>query len=170
MQPRQTYSKNGLYFKVMVVYGWRVGLRVVLAHGDKDIIAFVRDDDTITFVRLLLIMVGESDSYLTEAAPPEWCLQPWKARSSFIRFCIRKYEPLYGEALYKTLITAISEELMDKLKFVAKGEPKGKLTFRMPIPEAMISMEIKESDAYLNYLAKYPNAQSGAPTFWKGSR
>ncbi|GJV67714.1 hypothetical protein Tco_1483223 [Tanacetum coccineum] len=75
------------------------------------------------------------------------------------------------DALYKTLITAISEEeLMDKLKFVAKGEPKGKLTFRMPIPEAMISMEIKESDAYLNYLAKYPNAQSGAPTFWKGSR
>ncbi|GJZ18389.1 hypothetical protein Tco_0554512, partial [Tanacetum coccineum] len=30
------------------------------------------------------------------------------------------------------------EELMEKLKFVAKGEPKGTPTFGMPIPEAMM--------------------------------
>ncbi|GJU96105.1 hypothetical protein Tco_1320861 [Tanacetum coccineum] len=29
------------------------------------------------------------------------------------------------------------EELVEKLKFVAKGEPKGKPTYGMPIPEAM---------------------------------
>ncbi|GKA87760.1 hypothetical protein Tco_0809524 [Tanacetum coccineum] len=63
----------------------------------------------------------------------------------------------------------ISEkELVEKLKFVAKGEPKGKPTFRIPILEAMMSREIKESIVYLNYLAKYLNAQSGAPTLGKG--
>ncbi|GJU57580.1 hypothetical protein Tco_1235346 [Tanacetum coccineum] len=36
------------------------------------------------------------------------------------------------------------EELVEKLKFIAKGEPKGKPTFGMPIPEAMMSREIKE--------------------------
>nr|GEW84449.1 hypothetical protein [Tanacetum cinerariifolium] len=46
------------------------------------------------------------------------------------------------------------EELVKKLMFVAKGEPKGKPTFGMPIPEAMMNREIKESDVYLNYLAK----------------
>ncbi|GKD02771.1 hypothetical protein Tco_1177745 [Tanacetum coccineum] len=63
----------------------------------------------------------------------------------------------------------ISEgELVEKLKFVAKGEPKGKPTFGMPIPEAMMSREIKEPNDYLNYLAKYLNAQSGAPTLGRG--
>ncbi|GKA92622.1 hypothetical protein Tco_0814547 [Tanacetum coccineum] len=37
------------------------------------------------------------------------------------------------------------EELVEKLKFVAKGEPKCNPTYRMPIPEAMLSKEIKES-------------------------
>ncbi|GJV16092.1 hypothetical protein Tco_1361415 [Tanacetum coccineum] len=60
------------------------------------------------------------------------------------------------------------EELVEKLKLVAKGEPKGKPTFRMPIPEAMMSREIKEFDAYLNYMAKYLNAQSGSLTLGRG--
>ncbi|GKC91585.1 hypothetical protein Tco_1152234 [Tanacetum coccineum] len=38
----------------------------------------------------------------------------------------------------------------------------------MSIPEAMMSREIKESDAYLNYLAKYLNAQSGSLTLGRG--
>ncbi|GKC77464.1 hypothetical protein Tco_1128238 [Tanacetum coccineum] len=59
-------------------------------------------------------------------------------------------------------------ELVEKLKFVAKGEPKGKPAFGMPIPEAMMSREIKEPNDYLNYLAKYLNAQSGAPTLGRG--
>ncbi|GJT10294.1 hypothetical protein Tco_0857336 [Tanacetum coccineum] len=52
--------------------------------------------------------------------------------------------------------------------YVAKGEPKCKPMFEIPIREAMIRREIKESDAYVNYLAKYPHAQSGTPTPRKG--
>ncbi|GJR17164.1 hypothetical protein Tco_0965691 [Tanacetum coccineum] len=60
------------------------------------------------------------------------------------------------------------EELVVKLKFVAKGELKGKPTFRMPILEAMMSREVKESVAYVDNLAKYPNAQSHTPTHRRG--
>ncbi|GJU77433.1 hypothetical protein Tco_1274503 [Tanacetum coccineum] len=60
------------------------------------------------------------------------------------------------------------EELVEKLMFVAKGEPKGKPAFRMPILEVMMSREVKESDAYLYYLAKYSHAQFGAPTLGRG--
>ncbi|GKA14050.1 hypothetical protein Tco_0693696 [Tanacetum coccineum] len=48
------------------------------------------------------------------------------------------------------------------------GEPRGKPTFGMPIPKAMMSQEIKESNAYMNYLAKYPHAESGTSTPKKG--
>ncbi|GJT15382.1 hypothetical protein Tco_0874088 [Tanacetum coccineum] len=40
------------------------------------------------------------------------------------------------------------EARLEKLKYVAKGEPRGKRTFGMPIPESMMSREIKESNAY----------------------
>ncbi|GJX48052.1 hypothetical protein Tco_0273242 [Tanacetum coccineum] len=60
------------------------------------------------------------------------------------------------------------EELVEKLKFIAKGEPKGKPTFEISITKAMISREIKDSDVYLNYLANYPNARSSAPTLRRG--
>ncbi|GJU20329.1 hypothetical protein Tco_1153671 [Tanacetum coccineum] len=60
------------------------------------------------------------------------------------------------------------EELVEKLKFVDKGEPKGKPAYGMPIPEVMLSKEIKESIDYINYLAKSRNAQSGAPTLGSG--
>ncbi|GKD07141.1 hypothetical protein Tco_1186826, partial [Tanacetum coccineum] len=59
-------------------------------------------------------------------------------------------------------------ELVEKLKFIAKGEPKGKPTFEISITKAMMSREIKDSDVYLNYLANYPNAQSSAPTLRRG--
>ncbi|GKB94111.1 hypothetical protein Tco_0980248 [Tanacetum coccineum] len=63
----------------------------------------------------------------------------------------------------------VSEEArLEKLKYVAKGEPRGKRTFGMPIPESMMSREIKESNAYINYLAKYPHAQSSTPTQGRG--
>ncbi|GKB59027.1 hypothetical protein Tco_0915213 [Tanacetum coccineum] len=60
------------------------------------------------------------------------------------------------------------KERLEKLKYVANGEPRGKLTFEMPIPKAMMSREIKESNAYVNYLAKYPHAQSRTSTPRKG--
>ncbi|GJY04727.1 hypothetical protein Tco_0370667 [Tanacetum coccineum] len=47
---------------------------------------------------------------------------------------------------------------LEKLKYVAKGERK--LTFGMPIPVAMMSSEIKESKAYMNYVTKYTQAQT----------
>ncbi|GJZ78296.1 hypothetical protein Tco_0642968 [Tanacetum coccineum] len=56
------------------------------------------------------------------------------------------------------------EARLEKLKYVAKGEPRQTPTFGMPIPEAMMSDEIKESQAYVNYLNKYPHAQSGSST------
>nr|GEY47785.1 hypothetical protein [Tanacetum cinerariifolium] len=34
----------------------------------------------------------------------------------------------------------------------------------MPIAKAMMSWEMKEFDAYVNYLAKYPHVQSGTST------
>ncbi|GJY38845.1 retrovirus-related pol polyprotein from transposon TNT 1-94 [Tanacetum coccineum] len=46
----------------------------------------------------------------------------------------------------------------NKLKYVAKGERM--LTFGIPIPEAMMSSEIKESQAYMNYVTKYPKGQA----------
>ncbi|GJV14284.1 hypothetical protein Tco_1359607 [Tanacetum coccineum] len=57
------------------------------------------DDDTV-FLRLLLIMVSESDPYLGGAAPPVWCLQPWQIESSFFwvsTYKSHKSEPLYGD-------------------------------------------------------------------------
>ncbi|GKC75224.1 hypothetical protein Tco_1125998 [Tanacetum coccineum] len=51
-----------------------------------------------------------------------------------------------------------AEAHLEKMKYVVKGERK--LTFRMPIPKAMMSEEIKESQAYVNYLNKYPHGQS----------
>ncbi|GJT60699.1 hypothetical protein Tco_1004232 [Tanacetum coccineum] len=60
------------------------------------------------------------------------------------------------------------EELVEKLNFVANGEPKGKPTYGMPILEVMLSKEIKESVDYINYLAKSRNAQSSAPTLGRG--
>ncbi|GKC86603.1 hypothetical protein Tco_1147252 [Tanacetum coccineum] len=50
------------------------------------------------------------------------------------------------------------------VKYVAKGEPRRKLNFGMPIPVAMMSREIKESNTYMNYLAKYPHDESGTST------
>ncbi|GKC29973.1 hypothetical protein Tco_1037267 [Tanacetum coccineum] len=63
----------------------------------------------------------------------------------------------------------ISEEArLEKLMYVAKGEPRGKPTFGMPILEVMMSREIKELDAYMNYLTEYPHAQSCISTLRKG--
>ncbi|GJS62210.1 hypothetical protein Tco_0656994 [Tanacetum coccineum] len=60
---------------------------------------------------------------------------------------------------YKT----IKEEVVEKLKFMAKGETKGKPKYGMKILEAMLSQIIKESADNMNYLAKSKNTQSGAP-------
>nr|GFD49716.1 hypothetical protein [Tanacetum cinerariifolium] len=38
----------------------------------------------------------------------------------------------------------------------------------MPIPEAKLSREIKESADCINYLAMSRNAESGAPTLGRG--
>ncbi|GKA53398.1 hypothetical protein Tco_0746713 [Tanacetum coccineum] len=61
--------------------------------------------------------------------------------------------------MYKT----IKEEVVEKLKFMAKGETKGKPKYGMKILEAMLSQIITESADNMNYLAKSKNTQSGAP-------
>nr|GEX63635.1 hypothetical protein [Tanacetum cinerariifolium] len=60
------------------------------------------------------------------------------------------------------------EEVVEKLKFVAKGETKCKPKYGMKIPEAILSQIIKEYVDYMNYLNKSNNAQLGAPTLGKG--
>nr|GEY51741.1 hypothetical protein [Tanacetum cinerariifolium] len=54
--------------------------------------------------------------------------------------------------------------LRQKLKYVAKGEPRHTPTFGMLFPEAMMSKEIKESQPYVYYVIKYPHAQSSSST------
>ncbi|GJS19306.1 hypothetical protein Tco_0447938 [Tanacetum coccineum] len=56
----------------------------------------------------------------------------------------------------------------EKLKYVTKAETRSKPTFGMLIPKAMMSEEIKESQAYMNYLKKYQNAPSGSSTLRHG--
>ncbi|GJS84826.1 hypothetical protein Tco_0751367 [Tanacetum coccineum] len=113
--------------------------------------------------------------------------QPWRTFLSILNKCLtrkssrvdRAKEPivqiLWGLVNSKNVDFAkliwedfSEEELVEKLKLVAKGEPKGKPTFRIPIPEAMMSREIKEFDAYLNYMAKYLNVQFGSLTLGRG--
>nr|GEW35247.1 reverse transcriptase domain-containing protein [Tanacetum cinerariifolium] len=60
------------------------------------------------------------------------------------------------------------EEVIEKLKFVAKGETICKHKYGIKILVAMLSQTIKESADYLNYLAKSQNAQSGAPILRRG--
>ncbi|GJT09478.1 hypothetical protein Tco_0856520, partial [Tanacetum coccineum] len=50
-----------------------------------------------------------------------------------------------------------NEAKLEKLKYAAKGERKP--TFGMPIPEAILSSEIKQSQVYAAYITKYPHAQ-----------
>ncbi|GJU58573.1 hypothetical protein Tco_1236339 [Tanacetum coccineum] len=76
--------------------------------------------------------------------------------------------PNLNKRLDSTPHSVGKEARLEKLEYVAKGEPKGKPTFRMPIPEEMMRKEIKECNAYVNYLAKYPHAQSSTPTPRKG--
>ncbi|GJY99395.1 hypothetical protein Tco_0516825 [Tanacetum coccineum] len=60
------------------------------------------------------------------------------------------------------------DEVVQKLKFAAKEELKGKLMYGKKILEAMLSQAIIEFVDYLNYLAKSRNAQSCVPTLGRG--
>nr|GEZ25113.1 hypothetical protein [Tanacetum cinerariifolium] len=73
-----------------------------------------------------------------------------------------------GSKRQKTNEASSEEARLEKLKYVAKRELKHTLTFGMPIPKAMMSREIKESQAYVNYLTKYTHVQSGSSTLRKG--
>ncbi|GJV36368.1 hypothetical protein Tco_1408845 [Tanacetum coccineum] len=68
--------------------------------------------------------------------------------------------------MYKTN----EDEVVQKLKFAAKEELKGKLMYGKKILEAMLSQAIMEFADCLNYLAKSRNAQSCVPTLGKGFR
>ncbi|GJW04579.1 hypothetical protein Tco_1563435 [Tanacetum coccineum] len=71
----------------------------------------------------------------------------------FTKLVIRhllSHNPNLNKHLDSTPYFIGDEARLEKLKYVAKGERKP--TFGMPIPEAMISKEIKESQAYVNYL------------------
>ncbi|GKG35057.1 hypothetical protein Tco_0440211, partial [Tanacetum coccineum] len=53
----------------------------------------------------------------------------------------------------------IADEVrLEKLKYAPKGECKP--TFGMPIPEAILSGGIKETQVYADYVTKYPQAQT----------
>ncbi|GJX99047.1 hypothetical protein Tco_0356066 [Tanacetum coccineum] len=56
------------------------------------------------------------------------------------------------------------EARLEKLKYVVMGEPRHTSTLGMSIHEVMMTGEIKESQAYVNYLTKYPHAQSSSST------
>ncbi|GKA13887.1 hypothetical protein Tco_0693533 [Tanacetum coccineum] len=58
--------------------------------------------------------------------------------------------PNLNKRLDSTPHSVGKEARLEKLEYVAKGEPKGKPTFRMPILEEMMRKEIKEFDAYVN--------------------
>nr|GEV46108.1 hypothetical protein [Tanacetum cinerariifolium] len=62
------------------------------------------------------------------------------------------------------------DEVLSKLTFMSKGEPKGALSYGVKILDAMLSDTIKESDDYINYLTKYKSAQPSVPTLGRACR
>ncbi|GJV66968.1 hypothetical protein Tco_1482477 [Tanacetum coccineum] len=60
------------------------------------------------------------------------------------------------------------DEVLGKLKFVAKGEPTRKSRYGKTNLDVMLSDEIKAFADYVNYLMKFGNAQSSVPTLGKG--
>ncbi|GJV72303.1 hypothetical protein Tco_1492298 [Tanacetum coccineum] len=70
-------------------------------------------------------------------------------------------EPLYDislEILKNNTIYNALTLTTEVPKYAAKGERKP--TFGMPIPEAIMSSEIKELQVYVDYVTKYPQAQT----------
>nr|GEX15087.1 retrovirus-related Pol polyprotein from transposon TNT 1-94 [Tanacetum cinerariifolium] len=66
---------------------------------------------------------------------------------------------LTTEVRLDSLLHLIADEArLEKLKYVAKGECTP--TFGMPIPEAIMSSEMNESQVYADYVKKYPQVQS----------
>ncbi|GKB53691.1 hypothetical protein Tco_0904444 [Tanacetum coccineum] len=60
------------------------------------------------------------------------------------------------------------DEVLGKLKFVAKGEPTRKSRYGKTNLDVMLSDEIKAFADYVNYLMKFGNAQSSVPILGKG--
>ncbi|GJX24377.1 hypothetical protein Tco_0228822 [Tanacetum coccineum] len=61
------------------------------------------------------------------------------------------YNPNRNKRLDSPIYTVAKAECLKKLKYVAKGEPKGKPTFGMPIPDNMLSKGLmRRSDMEVN--------------------
>ncbi|GJY66423.1 hypothetical protein Tco_0468661 [Tanacetum coccineum] len=73
-----------------------------------------------------------------------------------IRYLLSQHPTLY-KCLDSTTNLVFEDTLLENMKYVAKGERKP--IFEMPIPEALLSSELKESQAYAAYMDKYPQAQ-----------
>ncbi|GJW51129.1 hypothetical protein Tco_0092480 [Tanacetum coccineum] len=71
-----------------------------------------------------------------------------------IRYLLGQHPNLH-KCLDSTHLVA-DDTWLEKLKYVAKGERKP--IFGMPIPEALLSSELKESQVYAAYVEKYPKA------------
>ncbi|GJS98778.1 hypothetical protein Tco_0819948 [Tanacetum coccineum] len=75
---------------------------------------------------------------------------------------ILSQNPKLNKRLDSTPHLIADEVRLEKLKYAPKGECKP--TFGMPIPEAILSGGIKETQVYADYVTKYPQAQT-APNF-----
>ncbi|GJU17263.1 hypothetical protein Tco_1145229 [Tanacetum coccineum] len=71
---------------------------------------------------------------------------------------ILSQNPKLNKRLDSTPHLIADEVRLEKLKYAPKGECKP--TFGMPIPEAILSGGIKETQVYADYVTKYPQAQT----------
>ncbi|GJZ43893.1 hypothetical protein Tco_0591148, partial [Tanacetum coccineum] len=73
-----------------------------------------------------------------------------------IRYLLSQHPTLY-KCLDSTTNLVFDDTLLENIKYVAKGERKP--IFEMPIPKALLSSKLKESQTYAAYMDKYPQAQ-----------
>ncbi|GKB04267.1 hypothetical protein Tco_0832410 [Tanacetum coccineum] len=73
-----------------------------------------------------------------------------------IRYLPGQHPNLHKRLDFTTHLVA-DDTRLEKLKYIAKGERKH--IFGMPIPEFLLSSELKESQVYSTYVDKYPQAQ-----------